>query len=222
RCSSAHLYTGFGAETFHAVLHRPPDLIPTRILMRIPQLAVVACLFASHELAIADSVLTFAGNPQHTAVYTTPAQDLNQIRWSVTIDFNNVSFAHYGAPLITAANTVIAPVKLSTGFQLNVLNGASGASIYQLATDYILPSSSWIPVYQPVVATGSFGTRLYYAGAGGTVYFVDNPDSAAHTAPVQRVFYGSANYQANPSGFNSTVFINTPITADANGNIFFG
>ena len=31
-----------------------------------------------------------------------------------------------------------------------------------------------------------------------------------------------ANYQANASGFNTTVFINTPITADGSGNVFFG
>ncbi|HEV7689261.1 MAG TPA: hypothetical protein VGO52_00480, partial [Hyphomonadaceae bacterium] len=36
------------------------------------------------------------------------------------------------------------------------------------------------------------------------------------------VFYGAAAYNANPAAFNSTVAINTPVTADAQGNVFFG
>ena len=90
------------------------------------------------------------------------------------------------------------------------------------ATDYILPSHNWVPVYQPVVATSSFGTRLYYPTAGGTVSYIDNIDTGGVKTPVRLAFYGLANYQANISGFNSTVFVNTPITADASGNIFFG
>jgi len=171
---------------------------------------------------VAQSVPGFAGNAQHTAVYQPAARDLNRIRWSTTIDTNPGAFAHYGAPLITASNTVVVPVKTSAGFQINTFNGVDGTAKYTLTTDYILPSSSWIPVYQPVLATGSFGLRLYYPGAGGTVYSIDNPDSTSHGAPVQRAFYGLANYQANAASFNSTVFINTPITADSNGNIFFG
>ena len=66
-------------------------------------------------------------------------------------------------------------------------------------------------------------TRLYYAGAGGTIYYVTNPDSIGHGSPVHQVFYTSlANYQSNAAAYNSTVFINTPITADTNGNVFFG
>ena len=35
-------------------------------------------------------------------------------------------------------------------------------------------------------------------------------------------FFGLSNYNANPAAYNSTVFINTPITSDAAGDIFFG
>ncbi len=87
----------------------------------------------------------------------------------------------------------------------------------------MLPNHNWIPVYNPCLTTGPFGTRLYYAGRGGTVYYIDNPDSAAHGPPVQQVFYTDlASYLANASAYNSTIFINTPLTADSNGNIFFG
>jgi len=168
--------------------------------------------------------LTFAGNAQHTAIYQPAARNLNRILWSTSIDLNNTgAYAHYGAPLISASNTVVVPVKIAgNGFQINVFNGSDGAAKYSLSTDYILPSYTWIPVYQPVLATIATGLRLYYPGAGGTVYFIDNPDSSGHGAPTRRAFYGLSAYQANISGFNSTVFINTPITADSNGNIFFG
>src|SRR5258708_36171751 len=98
-------------------------------------------------------------------------------------------FAHYGGPLITPSNTVVVPVSLPGGFQISAVDGATGRIKYTRATDYILPSFDWEPVYQPVVATGSSATRLYYAGAGGTVYYIANPDSEAAGAPVQQCFY---------------------------------
>jgi hypothetical protein len=167
---------------------------------------------------------TFGGSAQHTANYSPAAQNLNAVHWTTSIDLNNSGgYAHYGAPLITPVNTIFVPVKTGRidGFRIDVFNAASGAAIYSLSTDYIQPSHNWILAYQPVLAT-SFETRLYYPGAGGTIYYVNNVDSAGHGAPVQQAFYGLANYQANKGGFNSSVFINTPITADSSGNVFFG
>src|SRR6266705_2340719 len=140
--------------------------------MRLVHLLAGVYLFAFATVVNGQAVLTFGGNAQHTAIYQPAAQDLNQIRWSTSIDLNNTgAYAHYGAPLITAANTVIVPVKTASGFRIDTFNGGSGAAMYSLTTDYILPSYTWVPVYQPVVATGSFGTRLYYPAAGGTVYY---------------------------------------------------
>jgi Big-like domain-containing protein len=171
------------------------------------------------------SVPTFAVDAQHTANFAPDAQDLTTILWSATIDRHPTGgAAHYGAPLLTAANTVLAPVKtLTDGFEVDAFHAAGGALKYALPSDYILPSHNWIPTYQPVLAAGPSGQRLYYPGAGGTVFFIENPDSNSPSAPVRRVFYTSlANYLANAPAFNSTVFINTPLTADAGGNVFFG
>src|SRR4029453_9027511 len=67
------------------------------------------------------------------------------------------------------------------------------------------------------------GTRMYYAGAGGTILHIDNPDSNSPGAPIREVFYTSlANYNANAAAYNGTIFVNTPLTADASGNIYFG
>jgi len=113
------------------------------------------CLHALTHFAAAQSVLTFAGNAQHTAIYQPAARNLNRILWSTSIDLNNTgAYAHYGAPLISVSNTVVVPVKTAAnGFQINVFNGSDGAAKYSLTTDYILPSYTWIPVYQPVLAT---------------------------------------------------------------------
>src|SRR6266704_5567081 len=144
------------------------------------------CLHALTNFAAAQSVLTFAGNAQHTAIYQPAARNLNRILWSTSIDLNNTgAYAHYGAPLITSSNTVVVPVKTASGFQINVFNGGNGVAKYSLATHYFLPSYTWIPVYQPVLTGGSAGARLYYPGAGGTVYFIDDPDSSSPGVPTQ-------------------------------------
>jgi len=159
--------------------------------MRKPTL-VIACLAVA--LALAGRVraqTTFGGNVQHTADYSATAQNLNAVHWTTSIDQNNTGgFAHYGAPLITPANTIFVPVKTGAtgGFEINVFNAASGGAIYSLTTDYTQPSHNWILPYQPVLATSS-ETRLYYPGNGGTIYYIDNVDSASHGAPVQQVFY---------------------------------
>jgi len=172
----------------------------------------------------AAATASFGGNAQHTANYQASAQNLNSIHWSTTIDFNNTGApAHYGAPVISAANTVFVPIKTaSNGFEITAFNGGTGASLYTVSTDFVLPSYQWIPTYQPALVTTASGTRLYYAGLGGTIYYISNPDLAPSGPPVQQAFYGLANYQANQSSFASSVFIDTPITADSNGNIFFG
>jgi hypothetical protein len=185
-----------------------------------------ALLILSTIAAAQTIVPTFGGNAQHTAVYNPAAQHLNAIHWSTSIDLNNTgALAHYGAPLITSANTIIVPQKTgaNSGFQINVFNAVNGAAMYTLTTDYTQPSHDWILPYQPALAVNSVDTRLYYPGNGGTIYYIDNPDSVSHGAPVQQVFYTTlANYQANASAFNSSVFINTPITSDTSGNVFFG
>lgn len=188
-------------------------------------IACLVCFSSSASDDVVAQVATFAGNSQHTSNYATPAQTLNKIKWSTSIDFNNTTPAHYGSPLITASNTVLVPVKTaSNGFRVDAFDGNNnGALKYVIGTDYILPLHNWVPVYNPVITTGSFGTRMYYAGAGGTIWHIDNPDSNTPGAPVREVFYTSpANYEANANAYNSTIFVNSPLTADANGNIYFG
>jgi len=108
----------------------------------------------------------YAHDPQHTAVSANQAQNLHSIHWQTPVDLNPPGggqgdlLIHYGSPIVTAGNTIIVPVKTGAtdGFQLQAFNGATGAPIYTLPTDYSLPAHDWIPPYAPTL---SLGSRLY-------------------------------------------------------------
>ncbi len=168
----------------------------------------------------------YGHDPQHTALSAHSAQALHSIHWQTAVDLNPPGggqgdlLIHYGSPIVTAANTIIVPVKTGStgGFQLEAFNGSTGAPLYTLSSDYTLPAHDWIPPYSPAL---SLGSRIYYAGAGGTIYYRDQPDSS--TGPSGHIaFYGLDLYNNNQAAFNSTVQISTPLTADRAGNVFFG
>jgi hypothetical protein len=168
----------------------------------------------------------YAGDAQHAATSAITSDSLNSIRWQTPVDLQpqfsgNDLLIHYGSPLITAANTIVLPVKTGTndGFEVRGIDGSNGSIKWTATTDYTLPTHNWTPSYSPTLTPSN---RLYYAGAGGTVYYRDNPDSAVPGATGQIAFFGNANYSANPGAYNSSVFINTPITSDISGNIYFG
>ena len=167
----------------------------------------------------------FARDAQHTALSPTASQALNQIHWQTPVDLQpqysgNDLLIHYGSPLITAANTVIVPVKTGAtgGFRVEARAGSDGALKWSSTTDYILPPHNWTPVFGPALTSQP---RLYFPGAGGTVYFRDQPDASSGTSG-QIAFYGLSNYQANPQAYDAGVIINTPLMSDSSGNIYFG
>lgn len=165
------------------------------------------------------------GNSQHDAQASAALQGLTHIRWKARVDLNpqlsgGELLIHYASPMITAANTVILPVKTGAtgGFRVDARKGTSGAPLWSLSSDYILPPHDWTPSF-PAQLTAQ--NRLYYAGAGGTVYYRDTPDAATGTLG-QLAFYRLGTYQAHKAAFNNTVEIDTPITSGAAGDIFFG
>ena len=86
-------------------------------------------------------------------------------------------FVHYGSPVITAGSTILVPVTAADGsYQLRAFQGSNGAALYTLTSDYTAPANAdWTPPSGPALA---LGTRAYYPGAGGTVYYRDLPNSA--------------------------------------------
>jgi hypothetical protein len=168
---------------------------------------------------------SFAGSAQHTGVAPVASQPLNQVLWQTPVDLNpqysgGDLLIHYGSPLLTQANTVIVPVKTgaTNGFRVEGRSGVDGSLAWTEPTDYLLPPHGWTPSYSPVLTSSG---RLYYAGAGGTVYYIDNVDGTP-TTPVRLAYFGLANYNANPSAYNARVFIDTPLTTDSASDVFFG
>jgi hypothetical protein len=195
-------------------------------------LLAAACSLGAQSLTTPWS--GYGHDPQHSGVSANAAQALNHIHWCTPVDTvledtSGPLYIHYGSPVVTAGNTVLVPQRTSAGntYRINAFSGGSGGSfgcglpntpLYTLTTDYTPPPHDWIPSYGGTLA---LGTRYYYPGAGGTVYYRTSPDSATGITG-QLAFYGLSMYQANSAAFNSTVMISTPITADRFGNIYFG
>jgi hypothetical protein len=177
----------------------------------------------------------FAGNPQHTAQSSAAAQSLARFHWTAPVDLHPVIsrparttrgggggqlLIHYGSPMITTANTTIFPVKerKAGNFDVQARNSQTGAVVWQLATGYVLPPHNWTPEF-PAHLTGQ--NKLVFADGGGIVGLREDPDSA--TGKRDRLyFYGKSAYEAAPSTYNANVMIDTPISADNAGNLFFG
>jgi hypothetical protein len=175
---------------------------------------------------LAASWNSYARDAQHSAQAPVAAQNLQAIHWQTPVDLQpqysgSDLLIHYGSPIITAANTVIVPVKTGAtdGFKIDAHNGADGTLLWSRTTDYTLPphGGAWTPSYDPALTPSG---RLYYAGAGGTVYYVDQPDATDPGTPAQTAFYDFSQY--THAGFDSSVYISTPLTVDSQGNIYFG
>lgn len=165
------------------------------------------------------------GNVEHTGVWQFGTQPLRRIRWQTPVDLQpqytgSLLLIHYGTPLCTNGGTVVLPVKTgATGaFQLEGRRVATGALVWTMPTDYVLPPHNWVPTCGAALSPLD---RVAVPAAGGTVLLRTNPNGAIGT--VTRVaFYGLGNYQANQAAYDANVVINTPITVDSGGNMFFG
>ena len=209
-------------------LHRQSFLHRTTVeIWATLLIALLASLAPAQEGSTASQATQVQGwpgharDPQHTALSSFSTQALSHIHWQTPVDLHPPSgeiFIHYGSPLVTPAGTVIVPVKTGTNnFRVEAHDQKTGSVIWQLATGYQAPSAGFIPGMGPVLSHN----KLYIPAAGGTVMVRDNPDNA--TGRLTRlVFYGAENFNANPTLYNAAVMINTPITADSLGNIYFG
>jgi hypothetical protein len=164
---------------------------------------------------------SFAHDPQHTALSAVASQSLDAIHWSTPVDTftGDSGFSHYGSPLVTADNVVISPftTKLGGGgFEMTAHQGSDGTALWTLKTDYVLPPHGWILPFQAAVSPAG----LVYAGDAGSIILA--PLTTNPPVPKRVAFYGISNYFHDHAALKSTVFIDTPITADAAGNVYFG
>jgi hypothetical protein len=172
----------------------------------------------------------FAGNAQHTAAARRRPQPFRRIRWRAKVDLAPALLGgelpiHYGSPMITAANTVLVPTRVSrkAGFRVVAYAGTRGARRWSLNTDYQPPASTggfgtWTP---PLPAVLTHRTTLAVAGAGGTVLLRRHANATA--GAVRRVvFYGAAQWRAHRAVYDQAVQITTPLTAGRDGSVYFG
>jgi hypothetical protein len=173
----------------------------------------------------------FAGNAQHTALAQVASQRMRGFYWYVPVDMdpvysNGALHTHYGSPVITRHNTVLVPVRLgpATGpatFRVQGRVGATGDLLWQLTSDYTPPPHRWTPSFNPVLTPDS---RMLMPLVGGRVQVCTAPDSANAAASVSNLTFYTSNavYLAGKTLFDASVFIDTPLTSDAAGNVYFG
>jgi hypothetical protein len=96
-------------------------------------------------------------------------------------------------------------------------DGRDGSVKWIFHSDYSVPSAGFTPSFGPVVNQGN----VILPAAGGTVLVRTDADES--DGIVRRLaFYGIDNFDRQPQLYTDTIKINTPITADQNGNLYFG
>jgi hypothetical protein len=170
--------------------------------------------------------LGFGADSQHAATAQVATQQLARILWQTPVDMapqyspQGYLLVHYGSPAITSKNTVLIPVKRTAQelYRIEARAGYNGALVWSMDSDYLMPAHGWTPSYNLTLTKSN---RVYAPGAGGKLFYRDDADSAS-SAQQTVAFFGNAAYAASKAAYDSAVFINTPVTADAQGNVYFG
>jgi hypothetical protein len=168
---------------------------------------------------------SFGRDAQHSAIAQVATQELARILWTTPVDLaphyepSGELLAHYGSPLVADSDALVLPVKTGSagGFRIEGHSRSTGALLWSQDSDYLLPPHRWTPSFN---ATLTSAGKVVAPAAGGRLLLRAGID--ANAATTFATFYGAAAYAQNPAAFNGTVFVDTPVTADAQGNLFFG
>ena len=185
-------------------------------------LGLFSTLSAARSAAQERAWLTHSHDAQHTGVSEVASQPFGKIHWSVPVDLavpTGEIFIHYGSPVVTAENTVIVPVKTGTdSFRVEAHDGATGKLLWRQKTGYQAPMAGFLPGMGPTL----FQNRPLHSRQRRSRHGATNRPNRATGEISHLYFYGQQNFQANPTSYEQSVQINTPLTVDAHGNLFFG
>jgi len=197
------------------------NLIRSRVFVLVLSVSVTCVLFSRNAASQVGAWASHSHDAQHTAVSSVASQPLDTIHWHVPVDLappTGEIFIHYGSPLVTAANTVIVPVKTGTNtFRVEAHEGATGQRLWSQNIRYQSPFAIFVPGLGPTF----HADRLFIPDIAGGVLVRKDPN-LAKGAITHLYFYGEKNYEADPEVYEQNVQINTPLTTDAHGNLFFG
>jgi hypothetical protein len=195
-----------------------PRLAQTRLLFIF---VGMFCFSFSHANAQSGAWPTHSHDAQHTGVSATAGQLLSKIHWHIPVDLKPPTgeiFIHYGSPLVGPVNTVIVPVKTGTNsFRVEAHNATTGKQLWTLNTGYQAPTATFVPG----LGATFFHNQLFIPDSAGRIMVRNTPNQATGSLG-ELYFYGEKNYLADPAVYQHNVQINTPLTADASGNLFFG
>ena len=106
-------------------------------------------------------------------------------------------------------------------------NATTGNVIWRSpVSGFTLPSHDWIPIFGITLTPND--KHVVYPGPGGTIYARTFPNAAVGMATQFAFFNPTASgtttnlYGMNPTAFNNAIQVCTPISSDAQGNLFFG
>ena len=204
----------------------------------------LTCLLALSTVvatAPAQNWICAGGNSQHTGIFTGISQSASKVHWQAPLDDNRSYYgedvlAHFASPVITAANTVVYSYRYTLNgsgsnqydnWRVTARSGGTGAVVWTLATDYSTPQiwpNGWTSIFPltlcPVGATsGAMGVAA--AGSGGSIFIRSSADTTSSTVKRFAFYTTPADFTANQAAY-SVIKINTPLTTDKAGNIYFG
>lgn len=168
---------------------------------------------------------------QHTGTSPFAGLPLDQVQ--AVADLGADGAGHevtYGSPLFTKFGTIIMPAQVNGQYLIAAYSHSPGGTStllwYYISHYEAPPTGSTSAVFQPVLAPNG---KLYFPEAAGTIGVIQNPDrylggNEITARPVKSglFYYSRKDFLANPSFYRNNLFINTPLTIDPKGNVYFG
>jgi len=208
------------------------------MLRFVSSLAIAASLSAG---VFAQGWQCYGGNAQHSGNFVGISQSAGVIKWQAPLDDNRAYYggevlAHYAAPMVTPSNTVVYGYRFTTtvagnpdydNWSVMARSSSSGSVVWQMITDYsaaLIYPNDWTTVFPITLfqTSASSKVRGVAAAAGaGSIMVRPNAD-AVNSTSTRLVFYTTlADFNKNEAAY-APIKINTPLTADLSGNLYFG